>query len=646
MDEGTVPRFRHFFLENTGTAEKFRLRAPPVGKPVVPPQDRARHSSHLLSQLDALKLVESSARGAQDSSGMEAFLGIQIEVTSFPDIELAFESLARERSGIELLNVRKTSNRTAATVFVPFGKLAHFERLVQDYLAKKTDKKGQARDNRKLIDAVEDIRSASFNALWTDDPLVFPRTEDEHLWWEIWLPLLEERSATVNTFRKLASAQGLRVTAGEVWFPERTVLMAYASAGQLKSSMMTLNCIAELRRAKETANFFDSQPPVEQVLWLQELLARTTYLKPSAQTPYVCILDTGVNNGHPLLEPVFEAGDLHTVEPDWGVNDEHGHGTAMAGLALVGNLAEALDSSAPIEIGHRLESVKLLPHDGANVGDPQHHGYLTTEAILRPEIRAPFRSRVFEMAVTAEDSRDRGRPSAWSATLDRLTFDSDNQGANPRLVVVSAGNIQDAASWAEYPESNATEGIRDPAQAWNALTVGAFTELVQIDPLEAPDCFPIAPAGALSPFSTTSLIWQKESPLKPDVVFEGGNVGINALGPATASSLSLLTTNYLPTQLIFTTAEATSAASALAAKMAAEIMVTYPGLRPETIRGLIVHSADWTDEMRRGLPPQPTKAHYLQLLAGGPRSRCQMAHWDPESAFGLHPSRYLAGDSG
>ena len=96
---------------------------------------------------------------------------------------------------------------------------------------------------------------------------------------------------------------------------------------------------------------------------------------------YVCLLDTGVNNGHPLIKPVLAVPDLHTVEPAWGTDDSDGHGTAMAGLALIGNLTEALSSSDPVTIDHRLESVKILPEDGSNHGDAQHHGYLTIEAI-------------------------------------------------------------------------------------------------------------------------------------------------------------------------------------------------------------------------------------------------------------------------
>jgi hypothetical protein len=51
--------------------------------------------------------------------------------------------------------------------------------------------------------------------------------------------------------------------------------------------------------------------------------------------------------------------------------------------------------------------------------------------------------------------------------------------------------------------------------------------------------------------------------------------------------------------------------------MAAQLMGAYPALRPETIRALIVHSADWTDEMRAMYLPngkQPTKRDYVNLI--------------------------------
>ncbi|MDE0660859.1 MAG: hypothetical protein OXI79_14565 [Gammaproteobacteria bacterium] len=49
--------------------------------------------------------------------------------------------------------------------------------------------------------------------------------------------------------------------------------------------------------------------------------------------------------------------------------------------------------------------------------------------------------------------------------------------------------------------------------------------------------------------------------------------------------------------------------------MAAQVMASYPGLWPETVRALIVHSAEWTPAMRQAnLPPAHGKQDYLQLV--------------------------------
>jgi len=161
------------------------------------------------------------------------------------------------------------------------------------------------------------------------------------------------------------------------------------------------------------------------------------------------------------------------------------------------------------------------------------------------------------MAITAKDYRDRGRPSAWSAALDSLAADVENSGRNHRLLVISAGNT-DPTAWLEYPDSNTTDGIHDPAQSWNALTVGAYTNLSKITEPDAYEYKVIAPEGCLSPFSSTSAIWQAHWPLKPDVLFEGGNAANDSLSAIPLSSLSLLTTHHIPHERLFTTSNATS----------------------------------------------------------------------------------------
>ncbi len=607
---------RHFILDRFTETERYIPPRQIIPSNRIPEQDRHRHGTALLGQVDALKQQFWTARQVQEDAGYEDSFGLQVEFESFPDIELAFESLARERSGIELLNVRHEENRTYATVFVPDGKLAVFENLIRDYLEDRRDSANRSRDHKNLINAIHQIHAATLKALWTDDRAVFPESEDEIFWWEVWLPVRDDRMTVVNTFRRMAEAQGFQVVPGELQFPERTIVLVRASAREMSRSMMTLNSIAELRRAKETAEFFDSLRPEEQPDWLDELVGRCSFPDSDNQVPYVCLLDTGVNNAHPLISSVLDDDDMHTVEPAWGTHDEQGHGTAMAGLALAGDLTVVLDDSKTVEFLHRLESVKLLQNDGGNEGDARHHGYLTVEAVSRPEITDPVRRRVFGMAITARDNRDRGRPSAWSAAVDRLAADVDGAGVTPRLFTLSAGNILDQNAWKLCPTSNSSDGIHDPAQSWNALTIGAYTNLIRITESDAGGYQPIAPAGGLSPFSTTSSTWQKNWPLKPDVMFEGGNAANDGLGAVTMPSLSLLTSNHKFEERLFTTINATSAASALAARMAAQLMAEYPDLWPETIRGLIVHSAEWTQAMRQAFLPRtnPSKGDFLNLV--------------------------------
>ena len=142
------------------------------------------------------------------------------------------------------------------------------------------------------------------------------------------------------------------------------------------------------------------------------------------------------------------------------------------------------------------------------------------------------------------------------------------------------------------------EPVHDPAQAWNALTVGAFTEKSVITHHDWDGWSAISPPGELSPYSTTSVAFQEIWPTKPEVVFEGGNVAYNGtdFDPG-VPDLCLLSTHYKPTEKLFVLSHATSAATAQVARIAAIIQADYPDFWPETIRALIVHSAKWTQAM-------------------------------------------------
>lgn len=109
----------------------------------------------------------------------------------------------------------------------------------------------------------------------------------------------------------------------------------------------------------------------------------------------------------------------------------------------------------------------------------------------------------------------------------------------------------------------------------------------------------IAEAGDLSPSTSTSLTWQPAWPIKPEIVCEGGNCATDGSSIDDCDSLSLLTISHEPVAKLFTTAGETSAACALAGRIAGAVRTRYPQLWPETVRGLLVHSAEWTETMLR-----------------------------------------------
>ena len=308
------------------------------------------------------------------------------------------------------------------------------------------------------------------------------------------------------------------------------------------------------------------------------------------------------------MGPALAAADMHAVERDWGTADHHAqqHGTGMAGIALYGSLTDVLQSAERLILHHRLESAKILPPPPRS-NDPEVYGYVTEAAASLAIIANPARNRVLCLAVTTDD-RDAGVPSSWSGALDQMCSGVNDE--LPKLMFVSAGNVdtvRDPNETYSYPETNLTvAGVEDPAQAWNVVTVGAYTEKVFI----ADETFwgwdPIAHAGDLSPASRTSLAWGEESfsgwPLKPDIVVEGGNYATDGRNLDTPEDLSLLTTKLSNDGQLFQCVGDTSPATADAARLAAHLWSVYPELWPETIRALVIHSASWTDAMLERFP--------------------------------------------
>lgn len=614
-------RYRHIILSAPPNQEAFTSTGSGRSRKRIPDRDPLLHSSFLSKRF-------TEAWAAAENEQVVAHVvrhGVYIEFKSDPDAELVTKSLEDMRSKrVRLLNVRTAREpvtspatdlpeekvTTYATVYIAHDKKDYFLKKIQEYAEKVTPKGKPA--NSDLVNSISDIRKALLvDSFWQDPQVLKPTAAPE--WCEVWLST-DTREA-IDRFERLLNQERIEAKAGVVRFPERAVKVILANEHTLKRLTTLSDDIAEYRLAKVTSSFWTKMDNSGQADWLKDLLQRTSVEADTGVA--VCILDTGVNNGHDLLAPVLRDQDCLTVDPNWGIGDRDarrgGHGTRMAGVAAYGDLRKCLASRRSLRIHHRLESVKILPpHPETN--HPDLWGYITAQGVSRAEIQAPDRKRIHCMAVTAADARDRGRPSSWSASLDQLAAGAED-GVR-RLLVVSSGNLEDTQRAPEYPEAQLSESIHDPGQAWNSLTVGAYTELDQIIDGSYSGYKPIAPRGGLSPFTSTSCTWEQKWPMKPDIVMEGGNMAHDGCGFATeCEDLSNLSTYWKPSAQYLCCFNMTSAAAAQAAWFGAQVQVHYPEIWPETVRALMVHSAEWTDTLKRQfLPPIASKASYARLM--------------------------------
>ncbi|MEO9247169.1 S8 family peptidase [Citricoccus nitrophenolicus] len=595
--------------------------------------DRGGHGRRLKRELEEALVPE--------VNDPDEHLGTYIVFRSFPGLELVLKSLDPQGGGEqpELVAVSEELTSTGtiqlATVYIPDGKKGYFFDRLDKYVATANLDKAK---NGPLIEGIQSIQRATIRELWTDRRSLFPSEDGRRSWWEVWLRKRDGEGLT--RFISYAEEHGYSTSPHYLGFGDRTIILLHASTDELAQMFNSMDDIAELRRPHDVASVLTQMPAIEQSAWADDLLAR---LNPAdADSPVVCVVDTGVQEGHPLLVDSISKDDVHVADALWPRRPVYGHGTEMAGLALFGDLQEVLTVGTDVHLLHRLESVKFLPDSGTNERDL--YGAITARSVDRPEIQAPDRPRVFMLAVTvpqpqrddsdtpAENVED-GKPTSWSATIDALSYgrgidDTDfrftyldrDQLAKPRLFVVSAGNIRDIQPADGPLDRSDTEPVEDPAQAWNVLTVGAYTDKDDMSgALPIFDGYvPLAQRGQLSPASRTSVTFDRQKwPFKPDVVAEGGNVAASPsrTGVDTPESLAVLTTRLQqPGQGVFTTTRDTSAATAQVAAIAADVMATYPELRPETVRALVVHSAEWTPAMLAEIDLAPNRTEKVSRL--------------------------------
>lgn len=603
------PRKHLTGIEKFASEQTYTYPRPVISNFPIANRNRAVHGNRLKEQLEAIRdrFELNQIEGIPD--GLIRDDVIYVKFCSAWGYELKFDQLHSDsRDHYKILRISKeernnngrTEIRYKVLVMVSKKGVDHFLKKVENYLTRNYRNLSDGNPlSQNLIANLDEIRTATLEAFWVDiDSYSFPEITAV-VWWEVWFRRSVYDRSKINQQLQVA---GLSSSPKELVFPEHVIRMVRGTAEQLAFSVFLLDSLAELRRPQEINDFLTSSGisfETEQE-WLKDLISRTEIEALEREDRvYVSLFDSGLTHRHPLLEPLVDERDLHSWNPGWGIEDtgiDGGHGTGMAAIVYFGDLTEAIASTAPIRIPHGIESFKIV--HPATATDKELFGVIYQDGIATVSVSNPNVKRIICLSVTNDGLIKSGRPSSSSSALDNIAFGNAFEGADPQLIIASGGNVL-LNNHGDYPSRNYLESIQDPGQAYNVLTVGAFTTK---DRLSSPSQYsPVASLGGMSPRNSTSAMWEPQWPNKPDLVLEGGNVVTDGYFLNTHDELDPLSIDKDFSNRLFRPFGGTSSAAAFACKMAAELRTAYPDFWPETIRALMVHSADWTPQMLNGI---------------------------------------------
>lgn len=349
----------------------------------------------------------------------------------------------------------------------------------------------------------------------------------------------------------------------------------------------------------------DIETPQQIARQYQELDTRLTFQSPPEEAATICVVDSGIQEGHLYLAAAIDSDSSHCFIPAEAPTDvadyvnPGGHGTRVAGAALYG---EEIPEEGEVEHSHWIQNARVLD------SRCELHESLIPAAMIR-EVVSHFHAgerptRIFNQSINTRMPCRMLHMSAWASEIDLLSYDHDI------LVIQSAGNLPKAnaapllgvcehlVGGRMYPDflDEPSCRIANPAQSFQALSVGS----VAYGAFERDGWTSFAPeAGHPSAFSRSGYgLWDC---IKPEVVEYAGDYLLNRADPPIVDCPDAGNRQYphlLRTTLSGGPATArdtvgTSFAAPKVARIAADLENAHPGESCLLYRGLIVQSAQW-----------------------------------------------------
>ena len=508
------------------------------------------------------------------------------------------------------LTVLDSSDQHAAVVFASDGAMAAFKRRLALY------RRGPA---ERTVDLDEDDTDVEEDD--SDQTVPSARYEDFFDAIDGFRPL-DARDRVSDRLRERIQRDGDEPLPFNVdlWFAEDVAVRtdwleeAQARVGQLEGRWVDTFADATARvlvaRAIGDRRVIDGLAELDQIALLDAVaepnlrgdeladlqdLARLPDIvpRPDDAAPVVGLVDSGLRAGHPLLEPaVFDSAVLHRAFAG-RAEDDYGHGTAVAGLILYGDVLAAARSGNFLP-PFWLASVRVLDDEGY---EPENANTvrLITDAIRH--LVEECECRIINLSFGDPSSPYvGGKSSALAAALDTAIR---RYGL---LLVVSAGNLyfdelapqaQLLPRWPAYLTDPGFE-IVDPAQAALAITVGA-TSRHDAGSIGGSHRMIVAAAGGPAPFTRHGPgVLQA---IKPEVTADGGNWVFDrrANAPAPDHAVEVISTSNRYPDELFAANLGTSVAAGQIAHIAGLLETAYPELDPLTWRALLLQGADHGD---------------------------------------------------